>query len=237
MDIAIRTLTNPDEWADIPKLEQAIWGNDDPVPTSWMRVMVSLGGEVSVAFDPHQPGEFLGFTMSIGSCDAGGPFLYSHQAGVVPDHQGQGIGRILKYHQNAWAETAGYARIQWTFDPLRANNAYFNVAVLGADIVAYYPNYYGTMTSRLNRGLPSDRVLCEWRVPRPPRSASGALNHSCAIRIPPDIGVLKVEDPDLGLRWRENVERQFQDALWAGLRVVGFAKHPYPAYLLAEPEA
>lgn len=199
MDIAVRTLTDPAEWARIPQLEQAIWGNSDPGPAACIRVMVSLVGQVAVAFDPREPDRWLGLTMSIGGSDAGGPFLYSHQAGVMPERQGQGIGRLLKYHQNAWADQAGYKRIRWTFDPLRAGNAYFNVGVLGARISAYYPNYYGTMTSQVNRGLPSDRVLCEWAVPGPVRRPVSAVEPALAIRIPPDIGALKVRDPEHAL--------------------------------------
>lgn len=235
MNIAVRTLTDPAEWARIPQLERAIWGNDDPVPASCIRVMVSLGGQVSIAFDPREPETWLGFTMSIGGCGADGAYLYSHQAGVVPERQGQGIGRLLKYHQNAWAHQAGYTRIRWTFDPLRARNAYFNVAVLGAEVSAYYPNYYGTMTSQLNSGLPSDRVLCEWAVPRPGCPASTA-EPTLAIRIPADIGALKAQDPEHARYWRETVKGEFEKALQAGCHVVGFRNDPAPAYLLAAPQ-
>lgn len=230
-EILVRTLTDPRELARIPRLEQDIWGNDDPVPASWIRVMLSLRGEVSVAYTAEAPNQWLGFTMSIGGFDAEGPFLYSHQAGVIPERQGQGIGRLLKYHQNRWAEQAGYTRIRWTFDPLRALNAHFNIAVLGVRVMAYYPDYYGPMGSALNRGLPSDRLLCEWRVPCPTVPANPP--HSFKVYIPRDIGTLEIDDPVQALRWREVVRRQFEDALRAGLRVTGFTIDPFPAYLFA----
>lgn len=39
------------------------------MPASWLRVMLALGGEISVAVDPLHPNEWLGFTMSIGAFD------------------------------------------------------------------------------------------------------------------------------------------------------------------------
>ncbi len=230
--LMIRTLKDPAELAKIPALERAIWGNDDPLPVSWLRVLTDLGGEVSVAYLDQRPEKFLGFTMSIGSYDHRGRLLYSHQAGVLPEWQGHGIGRLLKYHQSRWAEQAGYRRILWTFDPLRTLNAYFNIGILGAEPISYHPDYYGPLTSALNQGLPTDRILCEWRVPAPmPRRRPERVCFK--IYIPQDMGLLKREEPEQALRWRETVKNQFLDALNAGYRVVGFSIAPSPAYLLS----
>ncbi|NMP20813.1 GNAT family N-acetyltransferase [Sulfobacillus harzensis] len=230
--IKIRTLTEPAELNRLPHLERAIWGNDDPVPTSMLRVMVALGGEISIAYREEAPDEWLGFTASIGGYDEEGPYLYSHQAGVLPPWQHQGIGRLLKYHQNRWAERAGYRRIRWTFDPLRALNAHFNVGILGVNIQAYHPDYYGNLSSVINRGLATDRLLAEWSVPAP--MARPYPPRVCfKIYIPADIGQLKVQDPGQAARWQRAVRSQFCDALAAGYHVVGFSRHPSPAYLFA----
>lgn len=230
--VAIRPVTSPSELARLPKLEQAVWGNDDPVPPSLLRVLIMYGGEVAVAFNPAQPDLWLGFSMAFQTRDASGPFLYSHQTGVVPSHQGQGIGRGLKYHQNRWAEQHGFTRICWTFDPLRAANAHFNVGILGAEVTAYYPDYYGQLSSRINHGLPTDRLLATWRVPAPmPRRIPRRV--CLRIHIPQDLDRLKEGDPGHALRWQETVRQQFTEALESGYRVVGFEPGPKPAYLLA----
>jgi predicted GNAT superfamily acetyltransferase len=59
---------------------------------------------------------------------------------------------------------AGIDLIEWSFDPLRAKNAYLNIVRLGAIARRYQPDYYGQVASRLQRGLPSDRLIAEWRL-------------------------------------------------------------------------
>lgn len=191
-----------------------------------------LGGELSVAQTGETKDQWIGFTLSIGAWDQDGPYLYSHQAGVLPAWQNRGIGRLLKYHQNRWAEKGGYRRIRWTFDPLRALNAHFNVGILGVELMAYYPDHYGGVESGLNGGLATDRLLVEWRVPAP-RPRPQPARHCFKIYIPEDIGLLKARDPDQARRWQLAVRGQFQDGLRAGYRVVGFSLHPTPAYLLS----
>ncbi|MDI3269919.1 MAG: hypothetical protein QJR00_04365, partial [Bacillota bacterium] len=54
--------------------------------------------------------------------------------------------------------------ITWTFDPLMAKNAYFNLVYLKAMARTFLPNHYGPMDDPLNAGLPTDRFLCEWWI-------------------------------------------------------------------------
>ncbi len=55
----------------------------------------------------------------------------------------------------------------WTFDPLVRRNAWFNIAVLGAEVAEYLPSFYGSMTDAINAGDESDRLLVAWDVGRP----------------------------------------------------------------------
>ena len=55
--------------------------------------------------------------------------LHSHITGVAPG-QHRGIGFPLKVHQQAWALACGVPEVVWTFDPLVARNAWFNLAKL-----------------------------------------------------------------------------------------------------------
>src|SRR5213083_498670 len=47
---------------------------------------------------------------------------------------------------------------------MRAKNAFFNIERLGAICRRYYADYYGPVASRLQQGLPSDRLIAEWWI-------------------------------------------------------------------------
>ena len=101
--------------------------------------------------------------------------LHSHITGVAPHGQGRGIGFALKVHQRAWALARGVPAIVWTFDPLVARNAWFNLAKLGATPTAYLEDFYGPMTDAINAGMASDRaVTWKWtQAVAPPTAGPG----------------------------------------------------------------
>src|ERR687886_297223 len=88
--------------------------------------------------------------------------LHSHITGVAPTDAHRGIGFALKLHQRAWALARGVRLVVWTFDPLVARNAWFNLAKLGALPTAYLESFYGAMSDGINAGEESDRVLVDW---------------------------------------------------------------------------
>ncbi len=104
-----------------------------------------------------------------------GRSLHSHITGVRAGWAGRGIGAALKWHQREWALARDIPVITWTFDPLIARNAHFNLTRLGARLVEYLPDFYGTMPDARNAGQPSDRVLVAWALDSPQvrRLASG----------------------------------------------------------------
>jgi predicted GNAT superfamily acetyltransferase len=65
-------------------------------------------------------------------------------------------------------------RIVWTFDPLVARNAWFNLAKLGATPSAYLEDFYGPMTDAINAGMASDRLLVTWNLNDPAVAAACA---------------------------------------------------------------
>lgn len=227
--IEVKFLGDVRDLQEIPKLEQTIWGNPDPVPVSLMRVIADHGGGIWGALDGDS---WIGFAMALAACDDNGWYLHSHQAGVLIGYRDRGVGRSLKQAQREWAQAHGYARMGWTFDPLRANNAYFNLIVLQARITRYLPDYYGILDSDLNRGLPTDRVFCEWdwdhlnASPLPFDDAGDIL-------IPADIGTLKSIDVSEARHWQARVRTQFLSCLNNGGQIVGFERGPTPRYILA----
>jgi len=54
--------------------------------------------------------------------------------------------------------------VEWTFDPLQARNAFFNIAKLGGVCMTYIRNLYGEIHDSLNRGRLTDRFEVEWWV-------------------------------------------------------------------------
>ncbi|CAH0172371.1 hypothetical protein SRABI76_01315 [Microbacterium oxydans] len=154
--------------------------------------------------------------------------LHSHLAGVRLDAIGQGWGHAIKSHQRAWCLERGVTRVTWTYDPLVARNAYFNLHKLGCTIDSYLLDFYGDLGDGVNGGQRSDRALVVWDLERPvgPRPAATAgvemppavlwadderpvldldrAHHLqvCRIDIPSDIEKMRRVAPDLAARWR-----------------------------------
>ena len=111
--------------------------------------------------------------------------MHSHITGVLPGLQSHGLGRVLKRHQRDWAFARDVGHITWTFDPLVARNAHFNLRVLGARVTEYLVDHYGPMDDGVNRGDETDRVMVSWALAAPPaptpaRRAGGRVGRGAA---------------------------------------------------------
>ncbi len=166
--IELRELESMSELRPLEGLQREVWGIDDleVVPASAMRAVVHAGGLVVGALAAGEP---IGFAFGFASTPHGrgmnGPGLHSHMAAVRPAFRRQGVGRRLKRYQANWCAARGLRWISWTFDPLRAENAHFNLAVLGARCHDYLEDFYGPMPGTLGGGIESDRLLAVWPVP------------------------------------------------------------------------
>src|SRR5215207_2319225 len=70
-------------------------------------------------------------------------FGYSHVMAVAKDYQNKGVGARLKWAQRERALKEGRMSIKWTWDPMQARNAHFNLNRLGATVDTYKDNFYG----------------------------------------------------------------------------------------------
>lgn len=164
--VAIRELTELADMRRVYQLVNEIWQPDPvnaPVTADILRALTKAGNYLSGAYE----GEEL-----VGTCIAflaapPGRALHSHVAGVTSRARGRNIAFALKLHQRAWALSRGLDQISWTFDPLVARNAYFNLVKLAARPVEYLPNFYGAMDDALNAGEESDRLLIHWQLDAP----------------------------------------------------------------------
>jgi len=163
----IRDLTTIDEFRQVVDLEKAIWGYTDQGDLVTVPVFiftVHRGASLIGAFDPS--GRMVGFAYGVIGMKGGRPMLWSHMAGVLPEHRG-GLGHQLKLEQRERALAQGFDLIEWTFDPMQAMNAHFNFAKLGGVVEEYAENFYGESTSALHRGTPTDRVVLSWKIDAP----------------------------------------------------------------------
>jgi predicted GNAT superfamily acetyltransferase len=144
----------------------AVWGPNlahPPLSTEVLRALAKSGNYVVGAF---VRGDLVGSCVGF----FGPPntrTLHSHVAAVSSGGRGRGVGFALKVHQRAWALARGVSVISWTFDPLVARNAYFNVSKLAATPEAYLCDFYGEMNDSINRNDPTDRLLISWKLESP----------------------------------------------------------------------
>jgi chorismate synthase len=171
---------------------------------------------------------------------------YSHMMAVAVDYQNRGVGAQLKWAQRERALGEGRNFIKWTWEPMRARNAHFNLNRLGAIVETYAENFYGTDFGQGtdsqgdHRGIDSDRLFAGWHLAsdRVSSLARGVLprapgSPAQTIAIPADwIALLK---RDVGLAQIEllRVREEFKSAFAAGLVCAGFDRAAsMPRYLL-----
>jgi len=162
-EIIVRKCERLEDFHRCVELQREIWGEADleVEPATMFVVAAHTGGEVLGAFDGDR---LVGYALALVGLRDRTTYLHSHMAGVKPEYRDRGVGRMLKLFQRSEALGRGIRLIQWTFDPLEARNAHFNLNRLGAICRTYQPNLYGVTTSPLHRGLATDRLLVEWHL-------------------------------------------------------------------------
>ena len=160
----VRVCVSHQDLAACVRIQQQVWGYSDAelYPVRLFVNLGQIGGHVIGAFAGG--GELVGLVASMPAWRGRQRYLYSLMLGIVPGHENRGLGRALKLEQRSVALEAGIDRIEWSFDPLRARNAAFNINRLGAVVRLYEPDRYGPMEGRFHQGLPSDRLIAEWRL-------------------------------------------------------------------------
>ena len=173
-DVVVRELHKLEHLEAAQRLFEDVWrpgeGEPSPMTVGLLRALEHAGSYVVGAFaGTRMVGASAGFFTAPPD-----PALHSHITGVAPGGQHRGIGFALKLHQRAWALARGVPLVVWTFDPLVARNAWFNLAKLGALPTAYLEDFYGEMPDAINAGMASDRLLLAWRLDDPAVAAACA---------------------------------------------------------------
>lgn len=177
MTITLKLIKDSAGAAQFQELHRRVWDSpeDDLVPIHVSVTVARNGGALLGAYaddGPPETGQLVGIVFwwlgiddrtKVRTRYAKALKVCSHMAGVLPEWQGRGIGRMLKLAQRQHVLEQGLTeRITWTYDPLFVPNGVFNMHRLGAVCGTYYPNYYGEMRDGLNRGTPSDRCQVDW---------------------------------------------------------------------------
>jgi predicted GNAT superfamily acetyltransferase len=227
--IRIESLHSLDHFQSCVDLQVAVWGyaDGDLIPRRMFLLADRIGGQVLGAFDGEK---IVGFAMALPGFRAGQPYLHSHMLAVLPEYRDLGLGRRLKLAQRDDAIARGFELMEWTFDPLEIKNAYFNIERLGAIVRRFTRNQYGTTSSHLHGGLPTDRCTAEWWMGSERVNAvlegklvdRGPLEAS--IEVPNDVAEIRANQPEHARAIQAGIAEQFEKYFDLGLAVTGFEK-------------
>ena len=243
-NIEIRESETLDELAACVDLQREVFAlpEIEISPVRHFVVTRNAGGFVLAAYNGI---ELVGFVLSVPAFLRGEKAFYSHMTAVRATYQSFGIGARLKWAQRTRALDEGIRFIKWTFEPVKARNAFFNLEKLGAIVTEYHPNFYGkdySSSPDLKIGLASDRLFAEWHLEseKVERLAAGetfATDAEPALRItiPANWNELVKADADKALGEQLRVRGEFESAFSDGLIGRGFARdETSPQYLMYE---
>ncbi|MBM3311139.1 MAG: GNAT family N-acetyltransferase [Candidatus Aminicenantes bacterium] len=163
-EVRVRPLVRPAEFEACVEVQRRVWGHHDldTTPVHQFCVAVHTGSILLGAFAGR---ELAGYVYSFPAVFNGRRSQHSHHLAVLPEHQGLGLGKKLKWAQREEALRRGCGLITWTYDPMMARNANLNLHALGAEGNIYLRDFYGrTPALTLDEGVPTDRLLVEWRI-------------------------------------------------------------------------
>jgi predicted GNAT superfamily acetyltransferase len=239
--IEIHKLAKHSEFESAVRLQQEIWGYADVelLPLRLFVVADKIGGQVLGAFDD---GRMVAFCLGVPGLKPGGKYyLHSHMLGVLPDYRNTGLGRQMKLKQREEALERGIDLIEWTFDPLEIKNAYFNIERLGAIVRRFVHNQYGSTSSHLHTGLPTDRCTAEWWIDSPRVHAILAGKEPEAaeimqvVSVPAEIGEIRRMNVGRAREVQMKIADQFTKYFGEGLAATRFEKTKESGnYLLTE---
>ncbi len=240
--LQIREVSTVAEYDACIELQRAAFGLPDLEISPRRHLIVSrkAGGWTLGAF---ADGRLVGFVHHLAAVSGDEIFGYSHMMAVAPEFQNQGVGAQLKWAQRERALAEGRDFIKWTFEPMRARNAHFNLNRLGVVVREYAVNFYGTdygsNPAEKGSGIDSDRLFASWDL-RSPRVKAFAQREphepgepARTIEIREDFAALLNSDPDAAKREIVRVREEFLQAFRDGLVCRSFERDDErPRYLL-----
>ncbi|HEV7700654.1 MAG TPA: GNAT family N-acetyltransferase [Pyrinomonadaceae bacterium] len=245
-DIKIRECTTLEELAECVQVQREVFAlpECELSPVRHLVVTKNAGGFSLGAYDGER---LAGFVLSVPAYINGRRAFYSHMTGVRPEYQSHGLGAKLKWAQRARALAEGVDYIRWTFEPIKARNAFFNLEKLGAVVREYRVNFYGTdygtspELDGMKLGLASDRLMTDWELNDPKVAALAAGETPMKGAMMPVGEIVTVEDwlglvaenPEAAKAEQLRIRSEFQVAFASGFVASGFTRDSErPAFLL-----
>jgi len=244
--IEIREVSEVEELGECVALQREVFALPDLEisPVRHLIVTRNAGGFTLGAFSANK---LIGFVLSVPGFLRDERFFYSHMTAVARDFQSFGVGAKLKWAQRERALSENVKFIKWTFQPVQARNAFFNLEKLGVVIKTYAPNFYGTDYSTSHNqngkfGLDSDRLFAEWYLESEKTVALSKgekfIERSEVVKtisIPNDWNNLVKQNPEKAIAEQTRIKEEFQTAFVEGLVCRSFERNQRsPKYLLFE---
>jgi predicted GNAT superfamily acetyltransferase len=245
-EILIREVETVEEMRECIELQRAVFASPD-LEISPVRHLIVARYAGGFTLGAYLNERLVGFVLSLPMfLENLKPAFYSHMTAVDMSLQGLGIGARLKWAQRERALAEGVNYIKWTYQPVLARNAFFNIERLGVTINSYMPNYYGTDAEAsaeqksAQEGVDSDRLFADWHLDSPKVVALSSGEKFAepgklakTIEIPPDWNELVVRDTKKAIAEQSRIKHEFQAAFSEGLVVRGFERSATsPKYLL-----
>jgi predicted GNAT superfamily acetyltransferase len=243
-EIEIRECTTLDDMAECVELQREVFALPD-VELSPVRHFVVTKNAGGFTLGAYAGNRLAGFVLSVPAFQRGGRAFYSHMTGVRAGYQSLGIGAKLKWAQRTRALEMGVKYLKWTFEPVKARNAHFNLEKLGATVREIQMNFYGTdyatdPGSGRKIGMQSDRLFAEWDLESPKVQALAAGEKyvdpgepAAYVPIMNDWLGLVEADPARALAEQMRIREEFVGAFARGLIGRAFRRDDvHPMYLL-----
>jgi len=244
-EINIREIETIEGFQECVELQRKVFGSPDLEisPVRHLLVAHYAGGfTLGAYFEEKLVGFVLSLPMFRENMERA---FYSHMTAVDAEFQSLGIGARLKWAQRERSLAVGVKYIKWTFQPVLARNAFFNLERLGATISEYKPNFYGTGAEANEKKkqveeVDSDRLFADWFLDSPKVTALSKGEKYVepneivkTIEIPPDWNYFVVEETKRAIAEQERIKHEFQSAFDEGLIARGFERSDtHPKYLL-----
>ncbi|WP_420643607.1 GNAT family N-acetyltransferase [Candidatus Leptofilum sp.] len=264
-EIKIKPITDAAGCTAVEQLQLDAWKLADyreVVPTHILLTFHKNGGVLLGAYAGER---LVGFVVGFIGLMGDGRFKHaSHQMGIHPQFQGQGIGTMLKLAQRQAVQQQGLDLITWTYDPLEIGNARLNIHKLGAVCRNYIPNLYGDADG-INAGLPTDRFQVNWHINsahvenrlagkdlvetavptylilnpalengRPSETPKSPTEPTHFVQIPRNFQALKVQNLPLALAWRLQTRQLFTNLFAHNYTATDFILQNECAFYLVE---
>ena len=135
--MVVRALDTLEDREQAVAMQEATWGVGfkERIPAAMLLIAEKTGGVAGGAFAPD--GRMLGFVFGVEGVRDGALYHWSDMLAVAPEARGMGLAERLKHWQADRCRAQGIREMVWTFDPLVARNAWFNLRRLKAEIAEY----------------------------------------------------------------------------------------------------